>query len=131
MLFGSSALIVGRLGLFGRGRKSHSYFHSLCYLSKWGRGVSPIFHLAVLVWIKVTKRQGEFKITLCNSSRGKILRGILSYWAESHLESNQTSTVKLPPRKQPTVLIHWFFPRQTLPSIPHGLRLDSRCRYGV
>ena len=32
-----------------------------------------VAHLVALVWIKITKRQGEFRILLCNSSGGKIL----------------------------------------------------------
>ena len=102
MLFVGGALIVGGWGFMGRGRKSHSHFHSLCYSRKWGRGVSPRFHIVALVWIKITKRQGDFKIPLCNPSGGKVfsprlLRAMLSYWARSHLESCQTSTVNLLP----------------------------------
>ena len=73
MLFVGGALIVGGWGFMGRGRKSRSHFHSLCYSRKWGRGVSPRFHIVALVWIKITKRQGDFKIPLCNPSGGKVL----------------------------------------------------------
>ena len=39
-----------------------------------------VAHLVALVWIKITKRQGEFRILLCNSSGGKILlRASASY----------------------------------------------------
>ena len=73
LLFVGGALIVGGWGLMGRGRKSHSHFYSLCYSRKWGRGVSPTFHIVALVWIKITKRQRDFKIPLRNPGGGKVL----------------------------------------------------------
>ena len=41
---------------------------------KWKHGVSSKFHLIVLclAWIKRTRRQGEFKILLCNPSGGNL-----------------------------------------------------------
>ena len=40
------------------------WIRSWCYSRKWGCEVSPRFHLAVLVWIRRTERQGESEIPL-------------------------------------------------------------------
>ena len=42
---------------------------------EWRHGVSSRFHLIFLclMWIKRIKRQGEFKLLLCNSSGGNLL----------------------------------------------------------
>ena len=140
MLFGGGALIVGGWGLVERGRKSHSHFHSLCYSRKWGRGVSPRFHLVALMWIKITKRQDEFKILLCNFSGGKILhRASVSYTkllgrvAFRILQKihNEVPHRENSQRPQDIDCFHRKAPQQTLNWIPNGLRLDKRCKCGV
>ena len=57
-------------------------FHPCCYSKKWGRGVTPRFHLVVFVYrlnrLNITT-QGESKIPLCNPIHGKLVRPSLSY----------------------------------------------------
>ena len=78
---------------------SSLYFYSRCYARKSGRRVNPRFHLFVFVFgVKRIRRQGESKIFLYNPSGGKlflIFWSIISYWAETHLESCQTWAMEL------------------------------------
>ena len=57
----------------------------------------------------------------------ELLWAILSYWAESHLESCKRFTMKYPlpspPRKQPTASRHWLFPQKCFAA---DIKLDSK-----
>ena len=69
---------------------------SLWQPKKWERGVSPIFYLAVF---GVLGGRGCLKfprlIPVLESFSSELLRAIISYWAEPHLKSCQTSTMEL------------------------------------
>ena len=78
--------------------------------------LSPRFCPAVLVWIKIIKREGESKIPLCNPSGGKILlRASASY---NKLLGRAAFRILpdfhdgVPLRKQPASLRHWLFPQK-------------------
>ena len=60
---------------------------------------SKISFFLCLVKIKRIRRQSESKVPMCNTSdesfSSDLLRNIMNYWTESHLESCQTSTLEL------------------------------------
>ena len=64
----------------------------------WRRGVSPRFHLIVLclVWIKRIRRQGEFKILLCNTNGGNLLHRQSLIW--NPVKHKRWSKNKTPPQ---------------------------------
>ena len=61
---------------------------------KWKRGVSPKFHHIVLclVWIKRTRRQGEFKILLCNPSGGNLRHSCINNPVKHQWRSSPVKT---------------------------------------
>ena len=65
---------------------------SLKEMRTWGQSKVFILLSLSLVRIKRTRRQGEFKIPLCNRSGGNILRQSIRV---SHLEFRQASTMEL------------------------------------
>ena len=128
LLFGSALIVRGSELVVGRGRMSYSHFHSCCYPRKWRRGVSPRFCLVVLVWIKIIRKQGGFKIALCNLSGEKIIlrasascNELLGRVASRILPNTHDGA---PPQKWPTALRHWLFPEKNTTA---DFKLDSKC----
>ena len=80
-------------------------FCSWCYSRKRGRGVSPRFPCCFCVWCKSRELGGRgsprFPLVspVVESFFSDLLRGIISYWEESHLKSCQTSTMSSPAKK--------------------------------
>ena len=75
-----------------------------------GAGQKVAFAFSFLVLLKGMRTRSQSKILSCCFG---VNQAIISYWADSHLESCQTSTMKLPPRKQPAALRHWLFPQES------------------
>ena len=82
-----------------------------------------------LVQIKRIRRQGESRILSCIPSGGSfssdLLRAVISYWAESHLESFQTPAMEYSwENNKWTCLTRGRFPQK---SYTADVRLDSDC----
>ena len=97
-----------------------------------GAGQKVAFAFSFLVLLKGMRTRSQSKILSCCFG---VNQAIISYWADSHLESCQTSTMKLPPREQPAALRHWLFPQE---STAGDSKLDSKwpqieglCKCGV